>query len=444
MSEQEVQQGSQKKFAGLTIPPDLKGSNFFSLYLLTFFIACTTVFASFIQPLFLKQVINIPEAQAGFINSGLQNVSQVITLLFVGLIGILSDKVGRRILSIFGFMIAGVFYIVFGYAQEIALAMGITSVGGQVALIYFIKLIIGIGFILVYPQFITMVADYTYERDRGKGMALNGVMMSLGSFIVFGVLAQMAVKVDILVLFYVIGILAILGALIARTSLVDRLPKEKAKKLGYKEIYKTVSKSLPLKVSYVTTFVARADVVIIGTLIFVWTVYVAEDFGIDPTKAAAKGAIVMLVMTFACFLSFPIVGILLDRVGRIPVLITTLLIGGTGYCLMAITENPFSPVLYLCACMIGIGFAGAVTGANTLASDASPKQMLGSIMGGLNTMQPIGVLIFLQVGGYLFDKVGSWGPFALKGIADLICGLWILSVRKRLTVPVKEENTSVA
>ena len=38
MSEQEVQQGSQKKFVGLTVPPDLKTSNFFSLYLLTFFI----------------------------------------------------------------------------------------------------------------------------------------------------------------------------------------------------------------------------------------------------------------------------------------------------------------------------------------------------------------------------------------------------------------------
>jgi len=412
MSEQEVLPGAQKKFAGLTIPPDLTKSNFFSLYLLTFFIACVTVFASFIQPLFLKQVINIPEAQAGSINSGLQNVSQVITLLFVGLIGILSDRVGRRILALFGFLIAGIFYIVFGYAQDISLAIGITSVGGQVALIYFIKLIIGIGFILVYPQFITMVADYTYESDRGKGMALNGVMMSLGSFVIFGVIAQLAVRVDIMVLFYVIGILAILGALITRTSLVDRLPKEKAKKLGYKEVYKTVSKSLPLKISYVTTFVARADVVIIGTLIFVWVVYVAEDFGIDPTRAAAKGAIVMLVMTFACFLSFPIVGILLDRIGRIPVLITTLLTGGSGYCLMAMTTNPFSPVLFLYASMIGIGFAGAVTGANTLASDASPKQILGSIMGGLNTMQPIGVLIFLQVGGYLFDKIGYWSPFA--------------------------------
>jgi MFS family permease len=125
-------------------------------------------------------------------------------------------------LAVLGFIIAGVFYIVFGYALEISLALGITSVGGQVALIYFIKLIIGIGFILCYPQFITMVADYTYERDRGKGMALNGVMMSLGSFVVFGVLAQLAVRIDLMILFYIIGGLAIMGAFISRTGLVDR------------------------------------------------------------------------------------------------------------------------------------------------------------------------------------------------------------------------------
>ena len=437
MGKEQTQHGSEKRFAGITIPPDLQSSHFFSLYLATFFIACVTVFASFIQPLFLKQVINIPEDQAGSINSGLQNVSQVITLLLVGLIGIFSDRVGRRILAVFGFIIAGIFYIVFGYALEISLALGITSVGGQVALIYFIKLIIGIGFIMCYPQFITMVADYTHERDRGKGMALNGVMMSLGSFVVFGVLAQLSVRVDLMILFYIIGGLAILGAFIARTGLVDRLPKEKAKKLGYREVFKTVSGSLPLKISYVTTFVARADVVIIGTLIFVWVVYAAEDFGIDPTKAAAKGALVMLVMTFACFLAFPIIGVLLDRIGRIPVLIVTLLTGGAGYCLMAMTPNPFSPALYVFASMIGIGFAGAVTGANTLASDASPKAMLGSIMGGLNTMQPIGVLIFLQAGGFLFDNLGYWAPFALKGVADLICGLWILSVRKHIPLPAR-------
>ncbi len=125
-----------------------------------------------------------------------------------GLIGILSDRVGRRILAVCGFVLAGLFYIVFGYSQEICLALGILSVGGQVAAIYLIKLFIGIGFILCYPQFITMVADYTFEEDRGKGMALNGVMMSLGSFVIFGVLAQIAVRVELLILFFVIGLLA--------------------------------------------------------------------------------------------------------------------------------------------------------------------------------------------------------------------------------------------
>ena len=140
----------------------------------------------------------------------------------------------------------------------------------------------------------------------------------------------------------------------------------------------------------------------------------------------------MLAMTFATLLSFPVVGVLLDRLGRLPVLIGSLLTGGAGYCLLAMTGNPFSPILYLYACMIGIGFAGAVTGANPLASDAAPRHMLGGVMGGLTSMQPIGVLIFLQAGGFLFDRVGYWAPFALKGAADLACGLWIMAVRKRV------------
>ena len=43
----------------------------------------------------------------------------------------------------------------------------------------------------------------------------------------------------------------------------------------------------------------------------------------------------------------------------------------------------------------------SIAGANTLAADASPPGMIGGILGGLNTMQPIGVLFFLGLGGYL-------------------------------------------
>ena len=102
--------GSGKRFAGILIPPELKWSHFLNLYVASFCIAALVSIPAVLQPAFLKEVINIPKEQAGSINSGLQNMSQVAWLLFMVLIGMLSDKVGRRILAIGGFLILGIFY----------------------------------------------------------------------------------------------------------------------------------------------------------------------------------------------------------------------------------------------------------------------------------------------------------------------------------------------
>jgi len=434
------QEGSSlaKRFAGIEIPAGLKWSNFFSLYLATLFVSCLAILPAVLQPALLKEVINIPENQAGTINAGLQNVGHVATLFLIIPVGILSDRVGRRILALIGFVGCAVFYILFGHTKDICLALGITSLAGQLSVTYVLRAMIGIGLVVCYPQFITLVADYTYDRDRGKGMALNGICFGVGSIIVFAVLAQVAQKTGLMSLFYMAGALGFLGAIVSRLWLVDRMPQEKPKKLGIKEIYKVVSRSLDLKVSYVTSLLVRGDTSVIGVFLILWMVCVAGKSGISPLKATAKGGIVMMVMGLVSFLAFPIVGVLLDRWGRLPVIISGLILGGIGFCLAAATEDPFSPVMYPFMALVGIGYASAVTGANTLASDASPKPLLGSILGGVNTMHPLCVLIFLQVGGFLFDKLGYWSPFALKGIADLLCGLWIFAVRKRLVVSKKE------
>jgi hypothetical protein len=73
--------------------------------------------------------------------------------------------------------------------------------------------------------------------------------------------------------------------------------------------------------------------------------------------------------------------------------------------------------------------SGSIAGANTLAIDAAPITMMGSIMGGLNTMQPIGVLFFLGLGGYLFDAVSPASAFALKGVATLGLLVWVFSIK---------------
>lgn len=427
--------GKVKKFAGLPIPPELKGSHFFNLYLATLCIACLMAIPAVIQPAYLKEVITIPKEQAGSINSGLQNMSQIATLLFVGIIGILSDRIGRRILVALGFVFCWIFFIVYGYTQEIALAFGITSVGGQVFIAYIIRFFIGVGIVLSFPQTTTMVADYTTPRDRGKGMALHGAMMGLGSLLVFGIMVQLARKTGLMSLFYMSGALGFLGFLVAWFGTVDRLPKEKAQKTGIKVIYQEVSKSLALKVGYIVTIITRGDIAIVATFIILWMVYMADSEGITAVKATARGGLVMMVTSLVTLIAYPILGILTDRVGRIPVIIAGLLVSGGAFCLMAITKNPFAPVVYLYASLICVGFSGVAVASTTLTADASPKQLLGSILGGFNTMQPIGILFFLQVGGYLFDKWGYWGPFALKGIVSILCGLWILTIKNRITVP---------
>ena len=65
MDEKKAAGSSGKRFAGIRIPVDLTWWNFFSLYAASFFIACLMVVPSIIQPLFLKEVIQIPGELAG-------------------------------------------------------------------------------------------------------------------------------------------------------------------------------------------------------------------------------------------------------------------------------------------------------------------------------------------------------------------------------------------
>ena len=47
-------------------------------------------------------------------------------------------------------------------------------------------------------------------------------------------------------------------------------------------------------------------------------------------------------------------------------------------------------------------------------------------------MSPIGMLFFLQVGGYVFDVLGPGWAFGVKGAASLLLGIWVFSIRRRV------------
>ncbi len=452
-----------RKFAGIEVPPDLTQGNFFFLYFNTLLVGLLMVIPAILQPAFLKDIIRVSMDFFGSINGLLQNMSQIATLLFVGYIGMLSDRVGRKILAIIGFVVLALFFYLFLFSNQIAAALGLP--GGLSAAVcaalsfaptraaefnqfgqglfaaYVIRLIIGIGLVMVYPQFITMVADYVAEKDRGKGMALNGMMMGLGSLIIFGMVAPIGKKSGVAVVFYISTAIAIAGVVFTAIGLKEHMPEKKAEKKGLMEILKVANARLPLKASYLCALITRADIVVIGTFLVSWAVKLADQYNLTSETATLKGSIPMIVMGVFSMIIMPVVGILIDKWGRMPTILLSLFLGGVGLICMGLSPSPFAGFMYLAILLAGFGMSGAVIGANTLAADAAPKGMVGSILGGLNTMQPIGVLFFVGLGGFLFDKLGPGWAFGLKGIATLILVFWMFVNRGRITEELQEASS---
>jgi len=460
MDEQKNESQSVKKFVGIEVPPDLTRMRFFFLYFNTLLIGLLMVIPAILQPAFLKDIIKVSMDFFGSINGLLQNMSQIATLLFVGYVGMLSDRVGRRILAIIGFFVLAVFFFLYLYSNQIAGVLNLpegfsatvcallsfapsraaefSDFGQGLFAAYIIRLIIGIGLVLVYPQFITMVADYVAEKDRGKGMALNGMMMGLGSLLIFGIVAPIGKNAGVEVVFYISTAIALAGVIFTATGLRDHLPEKKAEKKGIMEILRMVNKRLPLKASYLCTLITRADIVIIATFLVSWAVKLADQYNLTSEEATLKGSIPMIVMGVFTMMCMPVVGILIDKWGRVPTILLSTFLGGMGLILMGVSPNPFTGMIFLGIILAGFGLSGAVIGANTMAADASPKGLVGSVLGGLNTMQPIGVLFFLAVGGIVFDRLGPGWAFGIKGVANLILVIWMFMVKGRITEELKE------
>jgi hypothetical protein len=59
------------------------------------------------------------------------------------------------------------------------------------------------------------------------------------------------------------------------------------------------------------------------------------------------------------------------------------------------------------------------------------------VLGGLNTLQAVGILFFQQLGGYLFDSLGPGWVFGIKGVANIVLAVWLLVVRKQILAEVQ-------
>ena len=134
---------------------------------------------------------------------------------------------------------------------------------------------------------------------------------------------------------------------------------------------------------------------------------------------------------------YPLWGYLADKVGRLQILLFGLIFSGTGYVLTIFIDNPFSLGMKVCAVIFGIGFNACSVAATTITSDVAPRNLIGSVLGGYHTVAAVGIVVFLQTGGILFDRIAHCSPFVLTGSADLFAAIFIMSLWKNA---IKEQK----
>ena len=424
----------QSTFMGIEVAPGVTRVNFLFLFLISFFSQWVMVVVILIRPAFFKEVIGIPDAKAGIINATIMTVGAVAGLIFTIVVGALSDRFGRKVLMLIGFSSVTLLYIIYGNAKVIAHLMGLDTLLPILVVLGVIVFVFAVMMLFTWPQIITISADYTVPKSRGRIMALQGMMMGMAAILMFGVLGQLPKYIGIINMFYLGALLSLLSLLFTQIGIVEKMPERKAKREtleDIKELFREVNKSIELKVGYLNILSGRADIGIVSSFIIIWMVTLCQKYGYTPTQATAKGAIALAIMSIAQLSLMPVLGILVDKWGRIPTMIITLIVGGIGLCFLGFVENPFSKTLWLVIIFCGIAFAGGLS-AQAIVADSAPKHLVGTALGGLNTAMILGGVLFGQVGGFLFDKVGYGMPFILKGIANIGVAVWIFSVRKRI------------
>jgi MFS family permease len=138
---------------------------------------------NFIQPYLLEEVFKIPQDQQGGLTGNLAALQEVIVILLMGLVGALSDRTGRRILFAAGFIVLGVGYFIYPFADSIAQ-------------LYLFRVIVAVGAAMVPVMLSACLVDIIQETSRGKWLGTTSIFNGIGVLFMSAVLGPMPARFE--------------------------------------------------------------------------------------------------------------------------------------------------------------------------------------------------------------------------------------------------------
>lgn len=422
-------EGPGGKFGWVRLAPGVTNWHMWVFLYASFATIGLLTFVTVGTPYVLNANLGIPIAEQGTVIGDLTVWSEIGLLIVFGPVGVMADRIGRRGVYVIGFVVMGIAYALYPFATSL-----------PELTVY--RMIYAAGVAACTGMLATIVADYPYSPDRGKLVALGGTLNGIGVILVVVVLgglmkAFVSGGADPLVAGRLahmsIAALCLLSAVIIAIGVRKGTPAAHEERPPVAELVRSAlseARNPRIALAYGCAFIARADLVILGTFSTLWGTTAALNDGMPIAQAVATSARMTFgTASLAGLIWLPIMGIILDRINRVTGTFLCMALTAIGFMSTLLIDDPVLPKNQWIWILVGIGNISAFIGAMTLVSAEAPLAKRGVVIGMFNIMGVVGIMVCSVVGGRLFDAWSPAGPFVLIGGLSVLSAIAAVIVR---------------
>jgi len=404
----------------LQMSPGVSRLNVYTLLFGSFFGIVMMSFVNASQPYLFTEVLHIPAAEQGPLAGHLTFVAEIVVILTIGLIGALSDKIGRKPLWVAAFLLLGTGYLLYPLARD----------ADQLVMF---RVFLALGLACNTAMLPSVANDYPVEASRGKMLAVCFLLNGLGLILILTPLRLLLGFYDGLTggeaeitarywLWTAAGICLLVSTVLliglksgAPEQLQPREPMLATLRIGFR-----AAKNVRVALAYVAAVVARGDMAVLSTFFVLWLTQqgIAAGMSTSDASTVALKFYIMIQVFALCWL--PVLGFVLDRIDRVAGLAFAMVLGASGYFSLFFLDNPLGPQMYLAALLVGMGEISANLASLTLIGSEAPVKGRGAVIGLFSLCGAIGILLVAKVGGTLSGLYGPVAPFVLVASANVV------------------------
>ena len=400
---------------------------------ITYFYACFICIGvlagmNFIQGYILTEMLSVPRSNQGTISGNLAFTQEIIAILLVAMFGMLSDRIGRRPVMVFGTLVVAIGFALYPFATSLTE-------------LFIYRAVFATGAAALSSVLAIIVNDYPQERSRGKLISVHSVLNALGVAVFATLLGRLPtvftnngydpVTSGQYTMLLVAGLTFVSGLIFLR-GLKGGTPEKHSNKPSVGELVKVgieSAKNPRIALAFGATLLARADVSVNGIFISLWAITSGAALGLSAGEAIKRVVVVIVITNLLSIVWAFVFGSIIDRINRVTAMVIAMSLGTVAYGSIYFVDSPLNYSNLPFFILISASAIGTVISTSSLIGQEAPMRQRGTVIGVSTFFGAVGILAATKFGGQLFDVMGPRGPFLLIAAAHATLLLAAITVR---------------